>query len=161
VPHWFCQSTLSGQGGSSLHHTASPITLHRLTPGAQKRWLVDYITCILPARKGSVEKFGDSVNGGRTSLGEGRNYILPQTSWRGRMEMEKRWIMQKIGLMVLALQLDDVYRESLLGVVPKTCWQVNAFNVCPPLSCLRDVLCCRVSPRQTRPFCSGKRPQNH
>ena len=30
--------------------------------------------------------------------------------------------------------------------------QVNASHWCPQLSCQRDFLCCRVSPRQARPF---------
>ena len=39
--------------------------------------------------------------------------------------------------------------------------QMNTSHLFPPLLCQRDILCCRVSPRQARPFCSGKRPQNH
>ena len=40
--------------------------------------------------------------------------------------------------MVLALQLYNVYRESILGFSSKKRWQVNALQLCPQLSCQRD-----------------------
>jgi hypothetical protein len=73
--------------------------------------------------------------------------------------------------MVLALQLYDVYQKSILGVARKKHWQVNASGWCPQFSCQREVLCCRVSPRQAslllgasrraQPLLWSKRTENH
>jgi hypothetical protein len=62
--------------------------------------------------------------------------------------------------MVLALQFDNVYPNSLLGVARKTCWQVNVFHVCPALSCQRDVLCVAgFRPGRRGPFVLAKGPK--
>jgi hypothetical protein len=76
--------------------------------------------------------------------------------------IQKAATMDHSEFMVLALQLDDAYQISILSVASKQALAGERLaRVCPQLGCQRNVLCCRVSPRQARPFCFGKRPQNH
>jgi hypothetical protein len=53
--------------------------------------------------------------------------------------------------MVLAIQLHDVYRESILmGLPVKKRWSVNGSLLFPQPSCHSNFLCCRGSARQPR-----------
>ena len=62
--------------------------------------------------------------------------------------------------MGLALQLYDVYGESLFGFAGKKCGQVNASHMCPPHSRAHVIFCVAgFRPGRRGPFVPAKGPK--